>query len=144
MELLTPPSCQFYHAVQLPQRAPLLLLLMSAAETTDSQIKQGRHTCVPHTNQNTLNEHNRFAYADALWSTQHFLSFRYLGTHPPLFALAQPEEKKKKKKWLITMATVCAVLLELWCMWWHFWPSCELYNEGAKQSAHRARLPCLS
>lgn len=95
MELLTPPSCQFYHAVQIPQRAPLLLLLMSAAETTDSQIKQERHTCVPHSNQNTLNEHNPFTSVDTLWSTQYFLSFSYLGTHPPVFALARPEKKKK-------------------------------------------------
>lgn len=42
------------------------------------------------------------------------------------------------------MATVCAVLLHLWCMWWHFWPSGELYNVGAVRTPDRPRLPCLS
>lgn len=48
------------------------------------------------------------------------------------------------KKWPIAMATVCAVLLQLWCMWWHFWPSGELCNAGAVQSPDRPWQPCLS
>lgn len=42
------------------------------------------------------------------------------------------------------MATVSAVLLQLWCMWWHFWPSGELYNAGVVQSPDRPCLSCLS
>lgn len=47
------------------------------------------------------------------------------------------------EKWPITMATVCAVLLQLWCMWWHFWPGGELCNAEAVQTLDKPWLLCL-
>lgn len=72
--------------------------------------------------------------------TQSFLSF-LVSQHPPTTVWLSTVGGKK---WPITMETVCAVLLQLWCMWWHFWPSGELYNAGAVQSPDRPWLPCLS
>lgn len=36
---------------------------------------------------------------------------------PTQFSLAS---HSRGTTWLISMGTVCAVLLQLWCMWWHF------------------------
>lgn len=60
-----------------------------------------------------------------VWYTQHFSPFSriWAPTHTSVFGLGQ-----LGWKWLIAMATVCAALLQLWYMWWHFWPSSELCN----------------
>lgn len=105
--------------------------LTSTAETTDSQIKQGRHTCDANSNWKYAwpNKHTYFAYT--LWKihkAEHtilFVLFPYLGSHPPLFGLAQQGGEKKMAdhhgNCVCRSATAVMYVVTLLTLWWTLW-----------------------